>query len=444
MFASIDQAVATIHHGGMVIVIDDEDRENEGDLIMAAEKVTAEALAFFVRHTSGLICVPMLGQDLERLHIPMMVSRNEDPKGTAYAVSVDAVEGTTTGISASDRARTIQVLAARNSTPNELRRPGHVFPLRYEPGGILRRRGHTEAAVDLVRLAGLRPVGVIAELVNRDGTMARLADLQRFSAQYSLPIIPIADIVSYRRSREPPVERAAEARLPTPYGVWRAIGYRGAHDQTDSLALVYGNPEARADLVVARMHSECLTGEAHRSLRCDCGAQLDVAMEQIADHGEGVIVYLRGHEGRGIGLARKLEAYALQDLGHDTVEANYALGLPADARDYTMGAMIFADLGLSTLRLLTNNPAKQTALVDFGLTVERAPIEIPPNSANARYLAAKAQRMGHLLSGYATATSMGVGRISPRRQVAAARTERSQRGLAMAPPPHTDPFSEAF
>ena len=434
-FAPIEDAIAVIRDGGMVIVVDDEDRENEGDLVMAADAATPEQLAFIINHTSGVVCVPMLGEDLDRLEIPMMVSRNEDPKGTAYTVSVDAAAGTSTGISAADRAETCRVLADPDSEPDQVNRPGHVFPLRYHPGGVLRRAGHTEASVDLARLAGRRPAGVICEVVNADGTMARVDDLEGFAAEHGLLMVTIEDLIAYRRERETLVERVAEARLPTPYGTFRVLGYRSSADGSESLALLYGEPEGKPDVLV-RMHSECLTGDVFRSLRCDCGPQLDLAMARIADEGEGVIVYLVGHEGRGIGLLHKLAAYALQDEGVDTVEANLQLGLPADARDYGTGAMILADLGLTTLRLLTNNPAKRVALAGFGLSiVERLPVEVVPNDDNQAYLATKVARMGHHLSGEGRAVSTGVGDIATQRPTAPAVVERPVRGVGMAPPP---------
>ena len=437
-FASIQDAVEVIRDGGMVVVVDDEDRENEGDLVMAADAATPETMAFIVNHSSGVICTPMLGEDLDRLEIPMMVSRNEDPKGTAYTVSVDAAEGTTTGISAADRARTCGVLADPSSVATDVTRPGHVFPLRYHPGGVLRRLGHTEASVDLLRLAGRRPAAVICEVVNDDGTMARVPDLEAFCSEHGLVMVTIADLVAYRRERESVVERVAAATLPTPYGEWRVIGYRAVADGTESLALLYGEPEGRSDVLV-RMHSECLTGDVFRSLRCDCGPQLDLAMARIAEEGCGVIVYLRGHEGRGIGLLHKLRAYELQDAGADTVEANLALGFPDDARDYGTGAMILADLGLSTLRLLTNNPAKRAALGGFGLSiVGRVPVEVLPNDANARYLQTKVERMGHELSGEDLAVSTGVGDIARQRPDAPRAVARPTRGIGMAPPPPDD------
>ncbi len=435
-FATIEEAIAVIRDGGMVVVVDDEDRENEGDLVLAADAATPEQLAFMINHTSGVVCVPMLGEDLDRLQIPMMVARNEDPKGTAYTVSVDANEGTTTGISAADRARTCKVLADRDAIPDDINRPGHIFPLRYHPGGVLRRLGHTEAAVDLARLADRRPAGVIAEVVNVDGSMARVPDLERFCAAHELLMVTIADLVAYRRARESLVERVATAKLPTPYGDWTMLGYRSTADGTESLALLFGDPEGEPDVLV-RMHSECLTGDVFRSLRCDCGAQLDLAMARIAEEGRGVIVYLRGHEGRGIGLLHKLQAYELQDNGADTVDANLALGLPADARDYGIGALILADIGLSTLRLLTNNPEKRAALGGFGLSiVGRVPVEVLPNDENAFYLQTKAERMGHEYAGGELAVSTGVGDIA--KQLATAPTaviRPERRGVGMAPPP---------
>ncbi|MFW5934083.1 MAG: bifunctional 3,4-dihydroxy-2-butanone-4-phosphate synthase/GTP cyclohydrolase II [Actinomycetota bacterium] len=440
-FAPIDDAIAAIRAGGMVVVVDDEDRENEGDLVMAADTATPEQLAFMINHGSGVVCVPMLGEDLDRLELPPMVARNQDPKGTAYTVSVDAAEGTTTGISAADRARTCRVLADRTTTSDDINRPGHVFPLRYHPGGVLRRLGHTEASVDLARLAGRRPAAVICEVVNPDGSMARVDDLEAFCVEHGLPMVTIADLVAYRHQRESLVERIAEARLPTPYGEWRVIGYRSGVAETESLAMVLGEPEGKPDVLV-RMHSECLTGDVFRSLRCDCGPQLDLAMARIAEAGEGVVVYLRGHEGRGIGLLHKIQAYELQDNGADTVEANLELGLPADARDYGIGAMILADLDLSTLRLLTNNPEKRAALGGFGLSiVERVPVEVRPNPDNAFYLTTKAQRMGHELTGEQLPVSTGVGDIAAQQDRAPSAVEKPLRGVGMAPPPPDDDAS---
>ncbi len=439
-FATIDEAIAVLADGGMIVVVDDEDRENEGDLVLAADAVTSEQMAFVIQHTSGFVCVPMLGDDLDRLELPPMVARNQDPKGTAYAVSVDAVAGTSTGISAADRARTCQVLADPATTPDDITRPGHVLPLRYQPGGVLHRLGHTEASVDLVRLAGRRPAAVICEVVNPDGSMARVPDLERFCAEHDLKMVTIADLVAYRRARETLVERVAIAKLPTPYGDWRIMGYRNSLDGNESLALLFGEPEGKPDVLV-RMHSECLTGDVFRSLRCDCGPQLDLAMARIAEEGEGVIVYLRGHEGRGIGLLHKLRAYELQDNGADTVEANLSLGLPNDSRDYGIGAMILADLGFSTLRLLTNNPAKRAALSGFGLSiVDRVPVEVRPNPSNAFYLRTKAERMGHDLEGEDLPVSTGVGDLAAQGVRSPRVVEKPMLGLAMAPPPeeHAD------
>ena len=437
-FAPIEDAVAVLAAGGMVVVVDDEDRENEGDLVLAADAVTPEQMAFVIQHTSGFVCVPMLGDDLDRLELPPMVLRNQDPRGTAYAVSVDAVEGTSTGISAADRARTCRVLADPETTAQDINRPGHVLPLRYQPGGVLHRLGHTEASIDLVRLAGRRPAAVICELVNPDGSMARVDDLERFCADHGLLMVTIADLVAYRRARETLVERVAVAKLPTPYGDWRIIGYRSSFDGNESLALLLGQPEGKQSVLV-RMHSECLTGDVFRSLRCDCGPQLDLAMARIAEEGEGAIVYLRGHEGRGIGLLHKLRAYELQDTGADTVDANLQLGLPNDSRDYGVGAMILADLGFSTLRLLTNNPAKRAALSGFGLSiVDRVPVEVRPNPANAFYLRTKAERMGHDLDGEDLPVSTGVGDIAAQGVRSPRAVTKPMRGLAMAPPPDED------
>jgi 3,4-dihydroxy 2-butanone 4-phosphate synthase/GTP cyclohydrolase II len=440
--ATIEEAVAVIRDGGMVIVVDDDDRENEGDLVMAADAADTASLAFMVNHTSGVVCVPMLGEELQRLRIPMMVARNEDPKGTAYTVSVDAREEVTTGISAADRARTIRVLADPASSPDDVGRPGHIFPLRYQPGGVLRRPGHTEAAVDLARLAGRASAGVIAELVNVDGSMQRLPDLERFAAEHGLLIVSIADLIAYRRRTETIVERVVETALPTPYGEWRVVGYRSTVDEHEHVAMVLGDVDGAADVMV-RMHSECLTGDVFRSLRCDCGAQLDLAMSRIAAEGRGVIVYLRGHEGRGIGLLDKLRAYRLQDGGADTVDANLELGLPADARDYGTGASILVDLGLHTIRLLTNNPIKRAALGGFGLIVtERVGLQVVPNARNAAYLATKAARFGHELapeddagSTITVPTSTGVGDIAAQGAIGTDRVVRpTRRGIGMAPP----------
>jgi 3,4-dihydroxy 2-butanone 4-phosphate synthase / GTP cyclohydrolase II len=396
-FSTIEEAIKEIAAGRPVVVVDDEDRENEGDLIFAAEKATTELLAFMVRHTSGFICAPLTEQDADRLELPPMYYTNQDRRGTAYTVTVDAREGVTTGISAAERAYTIRLLADPTTTSAALSRPGHVVPLRARPGGVLRRPGHTEATVDLARLAGLRPAGVLCELVNDDGTMMRLPDLRRFTAEHGLALITIADLIAYRRHHERQVERVAEARLPTEHGVFTAFGYRALPDGADHIALVFGEVGDGLDVLV-RVHSECLTGDVFGSLRCDCGPQLDAALRRVAEEGRGVVLYVRGHEGRGIGLMHKLQAYQLQDQGRDTIDANLELGLPADARDYGTGAQILVDLGIRTMRLLTNNPAKRAGLEGYGLSVvgrEKLPVRAHPE--NVHYLRTKRDRMGHLL-----------------------------------------------
>lgn len=400
-FAPVEQAVAAIARGEMVVVVDDADRENEGDLVMAAPAVSPESIAFFVRHTSGLICMPMTGERLDALELPLMVSDNTDPKGTAFTVSVDAKRGVETGISAADRATTIATLCDPATGPGDIVRPGHIFPLRYEPGGVLKRAGHTEAAVDLARLAGFTPAGVICELVNDDGSMKRLPQLAEFAAAHGLVVCSIADLIAYRRQHEKLVHRQVEAEIPTPFGPFTAVGYESEMDGHQHIALLKGTPQGKRDVLV-RMHSECLTGDVFGSLRCDCGTQLMDAMRQIAEHGEGVIVYIRGHEGRGIGIMHKLRAYKLQDDGRDTVEANVELGFAPDSRDYGTGAQILVDLGLSTLRLLSNNPTKRAGLEGYGLQiVDRVPIETTPTTENLRYLETKRDKMGHDLPGLA-------------------------------------------
>ena len=399
-FDSIERAVKAIADGKAVVVVDDEDRENEGDLIFAAEKATPELVAFMVRYTSGYICVPLLESDCDRLDLPPMYHTNQDRRGTAYTVTVDAKQGTSTGISATDRALTMRALADRNSRPADFTRPGHVVPLRAKEGGVLRRPGHTEAAVDLARLAGLRPAGVLCELVSQkdEGDMARREELEIFAADHDLELITIADLIAYRRRNEKQVVRVAEARIPTAHGAFRAVGYDSLLDGIEHVALVFGEIGDGEDILV-RVHSECLTGDVFGSLRCDCGPQLDAALAMVAAEGRGVVLYVRGHEGRGIGLLHKLQAYQLQDNGHDTVDANLALGVPADARDYGTGAQILSDLGIKSMRLLTNNPAKRVGLEGYGLrVVDRVPLPISPNPENLRYLRTKRDRMGHDLN----------------------------------------------
>jgi 3,4-dihydroxy 2-butanone 4-phosphate synthase / GTP cyclohydrolase II len=393
----IERAITDIAAGRAVVVVDDEDRENEGDLIFAAQRATPELAGFMIRHTSGVICVAMTGQDLDRLSLPPMTMVNEDRKGTAYAVSVDARDGISTGISASDRAHTIRVLSDSATEPNEITRPGHVFPLRAAEGGVLRRPGHTEAAVDLARLAGLNSAGAICELVHDDGSMMRAPALRQFADHHGLAMISIADLIAYVRRTERQVERVATTTLPTHYGTFAAYGYRDTITGTDHVALVRGDLGA-GDQVLVRVHSECLTGDVLGSTRCDCGTQLASAMKRVADEGRGVILYLRGHEGRGIGLLHKLRAYQLQDAGADTVQANLELGLPADARDYGTGAQILADLGVRSMRLLTNNPTKRAGLEGYGLTIaSREPLPPSVTSENVRYLTTKRDLMGHEL-----------------------------------------------
>jgi 3,4-dihydroxy 2-butanone 4-phosphate synthase / GTP cyclohydrolase II len=394
---SVERAIAEIAAGRAVVVVDDEDRENEGDLIFAASKATPELMAFTIRYSSGVICVPMPAEMLDRLEIPLMTPHNKDRLRTAYTISVDARDGVTTGISAADRSHTARVLADSATEPWEITRPGHVFPLRYREGGVLVRRGHTEAAVDLARLAGLTPAGVLVEIVNDDGTMKRGHELRAFADEHGLAMISIDMLVRHRRRTELHAERVAVTTLPTAQGEFTAYGYRVAIDETEHIALVYGDV-AGPEPVLARVHSECLTGDVFGSHRCDCGPQLDEALTRIAEEGRGVVVYLRGHEGRGIGLVAKLQAYALQDAGRDTVDANLDLGLPADARHYATATQILRDLGIERVRLMTNNPAKTTSLEDFGVPVaERIPLTPRPNGHNLAYLRTKRDRMGHEL-----------------------------------------------
>jgi len=399
----IDRAIADIRDGRAVVVVDDEDRENEGDLIFAAELATPELVAFMVRYTSGYICVPLTDADCDRLDLPPMFHTNQDKRGTAYTVTVDAREGVSTGISATDRARTIRLLSDADSTPGEFTRPGHVVPLRAREGGVLRRTGHTEAAVDLARLAGLRPAGVLCELVSQKdvGDMARLEECRAFATEHGLAIISIADLVAYRRRKESQVQRVAEARIPTRHGEFRAVGFDSVLDGIEHIALVRGELGDGEDVLV-RVHSECLTGDVFGSRRCDCGPQLDAALSAVAAAGRGVVLYVRGHEGRGIGLMHKLQAYQLQDGGSDTVDANLELGLPADGRDYGTGAQILADLGVRSMRLLSNNPDKRAGLEGYGLEIiGRVPLPTLVTPENLRYLKTKRDRMGHDLPGLA-------------------------------------------
>jgi 3,4-dihydroxy 2-butanone 4-phosphate synthase/GTP cyclohydrolase II len=386
MLDSVERAVADVAAGRPVVVVDDANRENEGDIIVAASKMTPALMAFMIRHTSGVICVPLPGPDLDRLQLPLMTAQNNERMRTAFTVSVDSRDGVTTGISAA-------------TEPNELVRPGHIFPLRYAEGGVLRRPGHTEAAVDLARLAGLSPAGVLAEVVNDDGTMARLPALRAFADEHGLTLISIAQLIEYRRRSERMVRRVVETRLPNAHGDWRALGYQNSMDGTEHVALIYGDL-GDGERVLVRVHSECLTGDVLGSLRCDCGAQLNAAMAAVAAEGRGIVLYLRGHEGRGIGLLSKLQAYHLQDGGSDTVDANLELGLPADAREYSTGAQILADLGVRSVRLLTNNPAKVGGLAGFGVEVAgRVPLPVAATPENLRYLITKRDRLGHQIDG---------------------------------------------
>ncbi|MEV0965184.1 bifunctional 3,4-dihydroxy-2-butanone-4-phosphate synthase/GTP cyclohydrolase II [Streptomyces sp. NPDC049910] len=401
----VEQAVRDIAAGRPVVVVDDEDRENEGDLVIAAEKATPDIVAFMMSECRGLICAPMEGEELERLALPQMVAHNTESMSTAFTVSVDAgpAHGVTTGISAADRATTLRLLAGGTADAADFVRPGHVFPLRARPGGVLVRPGHTEAAVDLARLAGLRPAGAIVEIAGEDGVMLRLPELVPFARKHGLTIISIEDLIAYRRGTEPAVRRGtepavrreAEVVLPTAHGAFTAYGYRSTADGVEHVALVHGDIGDGEDVLV-RVHSECLTGDIFHSLRCDCGPQLRESMERVTEEGRGVVVYLRGHEGRGIGLLSKLRAYELQERGRDTLDANLELGLPADARDYAAGARILDDLGVRSLRLMTNNPDKTAALVRYGLTVlDRVAMPVQAGEHNLTYLRTKRDRMGH-------------------------------------------------
>lgn len=394
---SIERAIDDIRSGQAVVVVDDENRENEGDLVFAASKATTQLVAFTIRYSSGVLCVPMEGTALDRLAIPLMTPHNRERMRTAYTVSVDARDGITTGISASDRARTIKMLVDSATEPAELVQPGHVFPLRYREGGVLVRPGHTEASVDLARLAGLTAAGAISEVVNDDGTMKRGRDLRMFADEHGLALVSIADLIRYRRRHERQLQRVAETRLPTEHGVFQALGYRNLVDDSEQIALVKGDIGDGLDVLV-RMHSECLTGDAFGSRRCDCGPQLRAALAAVEKEGRGVVVYLRGHEGRGIGLLHKLRAYTLQDAGRDTVDANLDLGLPADGRDYGTAAQILHELGVRSVRLITNNPAKPTALEGYGIVVtERIAVATQAHDDNRRYLTTKRDRLGHVI-----------------------------------------------
>ncbi len=398
-FAPIEAVVAAIGRGEMVVMVDDEDRENEGDLIMAAQFATPEALAFIIRQTSGVVVAPLTGQRCDDLRLPLMVEHNTESHRTAFTISVDLIDGTTTGISAADRATTLQALADPAVAFTAFARPGHIFPLRAREGGVLKRAGHTEAAVDLARMAGLEPAGIICEIVNEDGSMARLPQLREFAKRHGLLLSSIAKLIEYRRRTEKLVTRIGEATVPTEWGPFNCVAFRSEIDDTEHLAFVRGDVGDGAPTLV-RVHSECLTGDVFGSKRCDCGPQLAAAMSRINDEGRGVVVYLRGHEGRGIGIGHKIRAYSLQDAGLDTVDANLKLGLPVDNREYGIGAQILADLGVHRLRLMTNNPAKYGGIAGYGLSVvERVPLAALATAENVEYLRTKRDRMGHLIDG---------------------------------------------
>jgi len=394
--ATIPEAIEDIRAGKFVIVVDDENRENEGDLVIAAEKVTADSINFMAKYGRGLICMPVTGERLDSLRIPMISSNNTSKFGTPFSVPVEAREGTTTGISAADRARTVQVMVDPKTKPEDILMPGHLFPLRAREGGVLVRTGQTEATVDLARMAGFTPAGVLCEIMNEDGTMARMPQLEVFAKKHGLKIVSVADLIAYRFRHERLVTRVAEAKLPTPFGNFKIIAYKSTTDPDEHLAMVMGDVNTDEPVLV-RVHSQCLTGDVFHSLRCDCGEQIDMAMKRIAEDGRGVVLYMR-QEGRGIGIHNKIKAYALQDKGMDTVEANLSLGFKADPRDYGIGAQILADLGVRNMRLMTNNPKKMSGLESYGLNiVEQLPITTQPNPHNRRYLETKQKKLGHTL-----------------------------------------------
>ena len=406
-FASVEDALQDIRDGKMVIVVDDADRENEGDFIMAAEKATPVAINFMVTNGRGIVCMPVTAQRLEELRIPLMTAKNNESHGTAFAVSIDIQGRTTTGTSAFDRAATVRAIADAGLRPDEIRMPGHVFPLMAQEGGVLKRAGHTEATVDLARLAGLYPAGVLCEVLHPDGSMARLPELVTVAERHGLKIISIADLIEYRRHREHLVRRVADATIPTGHGEFRAYAYESLVDGKTHVALVQGDV-GDGEQILVRVHSECLTGDVFGSLRCDCGDQLDTALAHIGKEGRGIVLYIRGHEGRAIGLTHKLRAYGLQDQGLDTVEANEELGFPADPRDYGIGAQILVDLGVRSMRLLTNNPSKRAGLEGYGLSiVERVPLETNPTAENIGYLRTKREKLGHLLDHLEAPTADG-------------------------------------
>lgn len=396
-FASIEEALKEFKLGRPVVVVDDEERENEGDLIIAAELASEENIGFMIRYTSGILCVPLLEERLKVLDIPMMVNKNTEKHQTAFTVSVDCKHGTTTGISTKDRLKTILSLIDPKTKPADLLRPGHVFPLKYREGGVLKRAGHTEAGIDLASLAGLSPAAVLAEIINEDGSVSKLEEIQTFAKKHRLVIITIADLVRYRRQHEKMIERDCAAKIPTQYGEFIAHSYTSKLDGVHHIAFVKGDVKGKENVLV-RVHSECLTGDVLGSLRCDCGSQLDLSLKRIAEEGCGVLVYLRGHEGRGIGLKHKLRAYNLQDSGSDTVEANEKLGFPVDSREYGIGAQILVDLGITTMKLLTNNPSKYRGLSGYGLKItKREPLLTHPTKENLKYLMTKKNKLGHLI-----------------------------------------------